>query len=133
MHYLEWNKIFAYFISMASTRNNNTYGDYCLQQESYANARQYVSYEHSSYGVAQQNAMPCLGITPSHMPRNTLSNNPVEIESALFGIGSVNLVKPKAPVKPELKKIPSISYFETTPLLMPKPLVVPKGQRPWPI
>ena len=118
---------------MASTRNNNTPGNYCLQQESYSQARQYVSYEHSSYGKAQQNAMPCLGITPSHMPRDTLSNNPVAIESQLFGIGSVNLVDPKPPVKPELKKIPSVSFFKTTPLIMPKPLVVPNGQRPWPI
>jgi len=118
---------------MTSTRNNNTVGDYCLQQQSYANARQYTSYVHSQYGRAETNAMPCLGITPSHMPRNTLSDNPVDIESSLRGIGSVNLVCPQKPVVAELKKIPSISYFKTLPLIMPQPLAVKKDQRPFPI
>ena len=118
---------------MASTRNNNTPGNYCLQQQSYANARQYTSYVHSQYGTAQTTAMPSLGIMPSHMPRNTLSNNSVDIESSLRGTGSVNLVCPQKPVVPELKQIPSVSYFKTLPLILPHPLAVKKDQRPFPI
>ena len=118
---------------MTSTRNNNMPGNYCLQQRSYAHVRQYTSYPHSQYGKAETNAMPCLGITPSHMPRNTLSNNPVDIESSLRGTGSVNLACPQKPIVPELKQIPSVAYFQKLPLIMPKPFVVPKGQRPFPI
>ena len=33
---------------MASTRNNNTPSDYCLQQRSYKNARTYTDYEYTN-------------------------------------------------------------------------------------
>lgn len=118
---------------MTSTRNNNTPSDYCLQQSSYSEAKQYNSYKNSQWGAAYDVSIPCIGITPSHMPWNTLSNNPVEIESALYGIGSTNLVKPMSPVEPDLKKVPMKSFFSTIPLIMPHKLVVRKDQRPYPI
>jgi hypothetical protein len=118
---------------MASTRNNNTPSDYCLQQRSYKNSRTYTDYEHSQVGRAYKNALPCMGITPSHMPREAFSNNSVEIESALFGINSTNLVNPEKPVIPQLKTLPEISYFERLPTYIPEPLVVEKDQRPFPI
>ena len=100
---------------MASTRNNNTKGDYCLQQRSYAQARTYVDYTHSQVGSAYKNALPCLGSNPSHMPRSAFSKNSVCIESALFGINSTNLVNPQTPVDPKLKTLPEVSYFERIP------------------
>lgn len=118
---------------MASTRNNNTPSDYCLQQRSYKNARTYTDYEYSQVGRAYNNAMPCMGITPSHMPREAFSTNSVEIESALFGINSTNLVNPEKPVTPQLKTLPEVSYFERLPTYIPEPLVVEKDQRPFPI
>ena len=118
---------------MASTRNNNCLGNYCLQQREYRENRDYTSYSNSQYGQAYDPAIPCLGITPSHMPRNTLSNNPIDIESALFGINSTNLVNPQSPVVPQLKTIQEKSYFETLPTIMPKPLVIESQQRPFPV
>ena len=118
---------------MASTRNNNTPGNYCLQQRAYREANMYDLYPHSQYGHVTNPAFPCVGYTPSHMPRNTLSRNPVEIESSLFGINSTNLVKPAPPVKPDLKTIPMKQFFQRTPLMMPKPLVMENNQRPFPI
>jgi len=118
---------------MASTRNINTKGNYCLQQRSYADSRQYNAYTHSQWGSAVHTAIPCLGITPSHMPWNTLSSNPVEIESSLFGINSTNLVDPQPPVQPQLKNVPMVPFFETTPVIMPEKFVVQPGQRPFPI
>lgn len=118
---------------MASTRNNNTPGDYRLQQKQFKESMQYNEYVNSQYGEAYSTAIPCLGITPSHMPRNTLSSNPIDIESTLFGINSTNLVNPQPEVKPQLKTVPMKSYFEKTPLIMPKNLVVYKNQRPFPI
>ena len=67
------------------------------------------------------------------MPREAFSQNSVEIESALFGINSTNLVNPQKPVVPELKYLPSVSYFEKLPNFMPEPLVVEKNQRPFPV
>ena len=118
---------------MASTSNKNTPGNYCLQQRSYGDSLAYAEYANSQYGHAFKPAMPALGITPSHMPRNTLSNNPVAIESSLFGIGSTNLVDPQKPTKPELKKIPTMNFFERTPLILPAPLEPLKDQRPFPV
>lgn len=118
---------------MTSTRNNNTKSDYCLQQRSYQSARLYMDYKHSTYGHAYDPAIPCVGYMPSHMPRNTLSHNPVEIESSLFGINSNNLVNPQPPPRPELKTVPMKAFFQRTPLIMPKPLVMENNQRPFPV
>ena len=116
---------------MASTRNNNTPGNYCLQQRSYANSLSYNSYRGA--WKPSESAIPCFGITPSHMPASVLSRNPIDIESSLRGTGSVNLVNPQPPVKPELNKLPGIGFFKTDPVLMPKPLVIEGNQRPFPI
>lgn len=118
---------------MASTRNINTPSDYCLQQRSFRDACDYDLYKYSQYGHTSNPSIPCVGYTPSHMPRDTLSNNPIEIESALFGINSTNLVKPQPPVKPRLKTIPMKQFFQRTPMIMPKPLVIEHNQRPFPI
>lgn len=118
---------------MASTRNNNTPGDYCLQQKAYTNSLQHNTYEYSYAGRAYDPAIPCLGITPSRMARDTLSNNPVEIESALWGINSVNLVDPQPAVVPELKKAKEISFFTRNQLIMPEEFSLLKDQRPFPI
>lgn len=118
---------------MASTRNNNTPGDYCLQQRSYTDAFKHSTYEYSYTGRAYDPAIPCVGITPSHMPRDTLSGNPVDIESALWGINSVNLVEPQAPVVPDLKHVKEISFFTRTPLVMPEEFHLLANQRPFPI
>ena len=118
---------------MSSTSNNNTCGNYNLQQRNYTLARDYSSYYYSQYGHAYTPAIPLMGITPSHMPWNTLSNNPVAIETALFGINSVNLVDPQPPTVPELKHVPSVAFFPRMPLLMPRPLEMHNHQRPFPI
>ena len=121
------------YINMASTRNNNTPGDYCQQQKSYKQSLDYNEYQYSQVGRAYKNALPCVGITPSHMPREAFSQNSIEIESALFGINSTNLVNPQKPVIPQLKQLPGVSYFERLQTFMPEPLVVEKYQRPFPV
>jgi hypothetical protein len=118
---------------MTDTQSVNNPADYCLQQAAYARAREHTFYDHGPFGHARHIALPCMGITPSHMPRNTLSTNPVEIESALFGINSVNLVDPQAPVRPELHHIPEVSFFERLAVLLPRPLVIERDQRPFPV
>ena len=118
---------------MASTRNINTPSDYCLQQRSFRDACDYDLYKYSQYGHTPNPSIPCVGYTPSHMPRDTLSNNPVEIESSLFGINSTNLVSPQPQVNPQLKTIPMKQFFQRTPMIMPKPLVIEHNQRPFPV
>ena len=120
-------------IGMSCTRAKNSPGNYCLEQRGLAQTTAYDFYRYSQYGHAWKPAMPTPGVTPSHMPRNTLSNNPVEIETVLFGIGSCNLVQPQPPTKPELHDIPEVSYFERVPLIMPESFTPQAQQRPFPI
>ena len=118
---------------MASTRNRNTRGDYNLEQQEYKSSRNYNNYLHAAQGCAYLHSIPTIGIMPNRMPRHTLSNNPIDIESTLFGINSTNLVNPQKPIKPQLKKIPTSEFFNRLPVHMPKPLVIENNQRPYPI
>jgi hypothetical protein len=116
---------------MASTRNNNTLGNYTLQQQAYTNMKDYIRYENSYAGRAYNTAMPAFGYNPSQMPSDNFSKNPTDIETFLFGINSTNLVEPdKGAFKPELKTLPTFSYFDRIQMVMPNPLVVEKKQRP---
>ena len=118
---------------MASTKNKNTKSDYCYQQQDFRGIFNHVTYVNSQNGRAYTDAIPQVGYMPSHMSRESFSNNSVDIESALFGINSTNLVDPQAPVVPQLKELPYCSFFDRIPLIMPTPLVIEKNQRPFPI
>jgi hypothetical protein len=120
-----------YILKMSSTRNKNSLGNYTLQQKSYTRGREYIDYENSYTGRAYQTALPAIGYNPSRMPGDNFSKNPVEIESFLFGINSTNLVEPNKPaIKPELKPLPTYSYFDRIAMRLPNPLVVEDRQRP---
>ena len=118
---------------MASTGLKNSPGDYKLQQRGFKESNYYTTYINSSTGRAYDNALPDVGITPSNMPRSAFSNNSVDIESALKGIGSTNLVNPQNPIKPSLITLPNVAYFDRMACIMPKPLEIAKDQRPYPI
>ena len=117
---------------MASTRNRNTSTDYKIMQQQNKNMREHSFYEHSQYGRPISEAMPNVGYTPSHMSRDALSNNPIDIESTLYGIGSSNLVKPCETPYPSLKKLYFKDYFERNKnIIMPYPYVNKTNQRPF--
>ena len=119
------------YIIMASTRNKNSPGNYFLEQRSLCHSRQHELYINSPNGHAYDPALPTLGFNPSVMGRDNFAYNSVDIETALFGINSTNLVEPQTPVVPEIKKLREFTYFDRTPrLIMPKPLVIENHQRP---
>lgn len=118
---------------MTSTRNKNTCSNYCLEQRMTSQSLKYLEYRNGANGAAYTPALACMGIIPSQMPRDILSRNSVDIESALFGINSANLVETQAPVVPQLITLPVISFFGRMQLIMPDPLVVEKFQRPFPV
>jgi hypothetical protein len=118
---------------MTSTRNNNSPAEYCLQQKTYTQANEYNEYIYACNCEAYDPALPVLGFNPTKMPWNTFANNPVDIESSLFGINSTNLVDPQKPVIPEIKKIQEKEFFKTKRLIMPERFVVSKYNRPFPI
>jgi hypothetical protein len=116
---------------MASTSNRNTPGNYCMEQWTNNKQSAYSTYE--PYGVASPQLLAGDGLIIGHMGRETMSYNSEDIESYLFGIGSTNLVKPKAPVQPHFKTLESLSIINRLPLIMPKPLEVQNDQRQYPM
>jgi hypothetical protein len=118
---------------MASTRNRNTPGNYCLEQRQYLGSENYTLYPNSQYGAAYNTRLPGNGLLPAQIPWNKLSYNAADTESFLFGINSTNLVNPAPCFKPEITQLQSTNVFEKGPTLMPEPLVVEKNQRPFPV
>tara|TARA_B110001450_G_C17559717_1_gene456215 strand:+ start:560 stop:919 length:360 start_codon:yes stop_codon:yes gene_type:complete len=119
---------------MASTRNRNTQIDYKLEQQKTQYSQEHKHYLHASNGRPITECIPTVGYIPSHMSKDALSNNPVDIESSLLGIGSTNLVSPCEPVYPSLKKLDFKDFFDRpNAVIMPYPLVYNNNQRPFPV
>ena len=115
---------------MSSTRNRNTPGNYQLEQWSLEQSRVQQSYTYQPNGQAITTHFAGDGLLPSRLPPTLLSNNSVDIESFLRGVGTTNLVHPKSDVQPELNPIAQLAIFNKNPLLLPKPLYVEPEQRP---
>jgi hypothetical protein len=118
---------------MASTRNRNTPGNYCLEQRQFANSENYTLYKNSQYGAAYNTQLPGLGLLPGQIPGNQLSRNTPDIESFLFGINSTNLVNPAPALTPQLNNLCQANIYNSQPTYIPQPLVIVKEQRPLPI
>ena len=115
---------------MAATRNKNTKENYVLEQRGLHLARDYELYKNAPNGPAYTTGLPEFGFNPSTMGRDNFAYNSIDIETALFGINSTNLVDPQRPVVPERKTLPEIKYFDRLPkLIMPMPLVIENNQR----
>ena len=118
---------------MASTRNKNTSGNYCLEQKEFAESSGYTLYTNSQYGAAYNTRLAGNGLNPGQIPWNKLSYNAPDIESFLLGINSTNLVNPAPCFVPELAKLDSTNIYEKGPIFIPEPLVIEKNQRPFPV
>jgi len=87
--------------------------------------------------INKDTSLPCLGINMGYMPNglnhNLLSNNGLDIESSLFGIGSTNLVEPKPAVQGDMNKLSYIKFFEVKPdssNRIPESLTLDNNRRP---
>ena len=118
---------------MASTRNRNTPGNYCLEQREYLQSEKYTLYPNSQYGAAYNTRLPGDGLLPAQIPGNKLSHNAADTESFLFGINSTNLVNPAPCFVPEIAKIDSVNIYKKSATIIPEPLVIEKNQRPFPV
>ena len=118
---------------MASTRNKNTPGNYCLDQKQNTQSESWQLYTNGANGLAYDTRLAGTGFIQGQMPWSTLPHNPVDIETFLFGIGSTNLVNPVKPLTPELKCLNSVNLFKKQDIIMPIPLAASKTQRPFPL
>jgi len=118
---------------MASTRNRNTPGNYCLEQRQYQQSENYTLYPNSQYGAAYNTRLAGNGLLPGQIPWNKLSYNAADTESFLFGINSTNLVNPAPCFVPEITKLDSVNIYDKGYVSIPEPLVIEKNQRPFPV
>ena len=118
---------------MASTRNKNTPGNYCLDQRQNVGIETWQLYANGANGKSYDTRLPGNGLNPGQLTFDALSHNPADIESFLFGINSTNLVQPAGPLTPELKCLQTVNVFKSSPVIMPIPQAIPKNQRPFPI
>ena len=113
---------------MSSTRNKNTSGDYYLEQKQSTHILDNRVYQHRR--VAYNNALPCAGINVGSIPNTELASNATDIESRLYGINSSNLVNPQKQLRPDIKSMPDVAFFERHQIFVPEPLVIENNQRP---
>jgi hypothetical protein len=114
---------------MACSRNKSNIGDYALYKQNMMNQHQ-ISMDRSFY-VPPHTYHPGFGLLSARIPRDQLSHNAIDIETALFGIGSGNFEFPQDPVYPNLKSLPSISIADhRVPFLLPAPIHVSTNNRP---
>tara|TARA_R110001592_G_scaffold9607_1_gene50820 strand:+ start:4309 stop:4713 length:405 start_codon:yes stop_codon:yes gene_type:complete len=131
MQDLIYNKICFIYNKMASTRNRNTQVDYNIENNKNSSYLHHNLYIHSATGRPTTECFPEIGYMPSQMAHQTLSNNGIDIESSLRGIGASNLVETIEPVKPNTKDIEFKRWFERPQaVIMPYPLVFNEKQRP---
>ncbi len=116
---------------MASTRNFNTFSNYCLHTEQIE--RQQLWVMDSTSRIHNKPALPCAGIMNPYLPSCALSNNSIEIESYLYGISANNFINPVPIPTPKLVVLPSVKFFDRVPLMIPKLPPTPVHQRPFPI
>ena len=113
---------------MASTRNKNMPGEYCLRQMSNKHSTNFMTYEGA--GLNSNNFLPCAGILHGKVPNNVLSQNSTDVESFLLGINSSNLVDPSPNFNAKLKCSGLISFFNRPQPSLPTPMVIEGCQRP---
>ena len=122
-----------YIHYMTSTRNVNTFGNYELEQKEFRRFQNYNLDTTLSYGEPYSPAIPSGGSAPpSKINRTVLSSNSIDIESALRGIGSTNLVKPQFPTIPQLTSLNRVEFFKRSPVIMPAKLEISNTERPFP-
>ena len=116
---------------MSSTRNKNSQLNYNLEKSNTEKLIQETLYIHSSSGRPITECIPSIGYTPSHISRDALANNAIDIESQLRGIGSTNLESACEVVVPSLRTLEFKDYFDRSQsVIMPYPLVYENNQRP---
>ena len=117
---------------MASTRNKNTTANYNAQVTQNDTIKQYTTNKEKMF--ADPSYLAGSGLIQGHMPDTTLSYNPTNIESFLFGIGANNFIHPQYSFNADIKILQSLSIVDRpVPLIFPKPLEPLLNQRPFPI
>ena len=114
-----------------STQNRNSAAEYACEQRQNSDMLNYQTFK--PFTKTDVNYYFSIGSVPQ-TPREHLSHNSVDTESFLRNIGSSNLVTPpNEHVNLDRSSARNDGlFYDTSNLIMPKPLVVFRNQRPGP-
>lgn len=119
---------------MASTRSRNTPGNYESEQQINNLQNDYMSFEKASfYGTVPATYFPGQGLVGMKTAGLNLASNSADIESQLFGIGSTNLVLPRAPVAPDVYQLKSLNVAYKAPVVVIAGFAPTPNQRAMPL
>ena len=110
---------------MAGTRNKQTRGDYHMYTQELKRQELW-----NTPSILQNPAYPCSGINVQHAPANTLSNNSVDIETYLYGIGANNYIFPHTTPTLDTTPLPLVQFTPTTNVYIPRLPPYLQHQRP---
>ena len=117
---------------MASTRKKNQLASYNAQVRGNDNIVDYNTNEMKKF--SDTTYLAGNGILQGHVPNTTLSENPVAIESFLFGMGANNFIYPQHSFQAKIKELKTLNMDDPKQeVIMPKPMVAEKNQRPFPV
>jgi hypothetical protein len=102
---------------MAGTRNKYMYSEFCVDYHQITKQKEMIM--NTDPCVNDRPAMP-IGYTNPRMPATLLAHNAIDIESTLRGIGANNYIYPKKKVTPQTIQLPTVRFYDTMPLYIPK-------------
>jgi hypothetical protein len=101
---------------MTSTRNLNTPQDYKLEKKM---NQQFLDYNLYTGSKVNDHTSLLRNAANPMLYGGQLSRNSIDVESMLRGIQSANLEGVSFTAKPDPVKLPEISYFTRTPIIIP--------------
>ena len=113
---------------MASSRNNNTTGNYKQEMIQLEKTRSRTYYTGSA--INDTICYPGNGLLGARNPTLLIPNNMTDIETDLRGIGSSNFVTPKEKQTFTFHPFKILDIQERNRTIMPEPLVIDKYSRP---
>ena len=114
---------------MASTRNKNTRNNYAIELNQSIHTQDYLLAD--GYAQPAATMFPGNGLAGgAQIPRTQMANNPIEIESFLFGIGSTDLTKDVPTLTPETICLPTKDLYKSPAVVVPLPFAANGAQRP---
>lgn len=107
---------------MSSTRNKNNRGNFELE---FNDNKAYFHETVDESRIYQTNYLPGEGLLGGAYPLNIMANNQVDIETAILGIGSTNLIDPKENTVNlgDFKMLKSLNVSSKQHLVMPRPFI----------
>jgi hypothetical protein len=116
---------------MANSRSKNTPGNYAQEKWEKQMLSNYRMFENNAGAAAYTKHLAGLGFYGGpRMANFELSENSVDIESALRGLNTGNLESPQAEVQPVPKNLLTMNLYEAPTVFIPRPGIIPSGQRP---